>query len=159
MTQFEDPDNPYRAPEMLFELAQEVVPKGQYFWVRLLLILQLMTALIGNVAAFVDVETIVASGPILSILGILVTIASLRRRFHLGLWIGMSGPAISLIIFLVIFLQHWNPSEAQKPIPILAALYVAVVCLLGLAALQRIAELQRRSGSGTNESGEILPIA
>lgn len=157
--QFDDFDNPYRAPEMLSEPARESIPRATHFWVRLVLILQMLTAVIGTAAAFIDVETIVATGPILSILGIFGVVASLRQKCYLSLAIGVSGPAISVTIFLIIFLQRWNPSDAQRPIPVLAFAYSAAICLLGQAALRQISAIQGSLDSSTDLPSEISPTS
>lgn len=133
---FDDFDNPYRAPEVPFEVIREPAPRGAYFWVRLWISLQMLVAVVGTVAAFVDVETIVATGPILSIVGIFGTIASVRRRFHFGTLVSVSGPAVSVAIFLIIFLLNWSPGRAQEPVPLIGAVYMAILCIMGLVALR-----------------------
>ena len=85
---FDDFDNPYRAPEVPFEVVRESAPRGAYFWVRSWIILQMIVAVVGTAAAFVDVETIVATGPILSIFGIFGTIVCVRKRYYFGALIG-----------------------------------------------------------------------
>ncbi len=47
---FDDVDNPYRAPEVPFEVIRESVPRGTYFWVRLWVILQMLVAVVGTAA-------------------------------------------------------------------------------------------------------------
>ncbi len=138
----EDFDNPYRAPEVHLEVARETVVHRQYFWVRLWIILQMVVAIAGCVAAFYDVETIVATGPILSIVGIFGVMTSFKRRFSLGLWISMSAPAISLGVFLLIFLRDWSPSYAQGPVPIIGTIYTVAICGMGILAILRTRLLQ-----------------
>jgi hypothetical protein len=75
---FDDFDNPYRAPEVPFEVVRESAPRGAYFWVRLWISLQMLVAVVGTFAAFIDVHTIVATGPILS-----MNRPALRWRFLL----------------------------------------------------------------------------
>ena len=131
----EDFDNPYRAPEVHLEVARETVLHRQYFWVRLWIILQMVVAIAGCVAAFYDVETIVATGPILSIVGILGAMTCFKRRFFLGLWINTSAPAVSLGVFLLIFLRRWSPSYAQGPVPIIGTIYTVAICVMGILAI------------------------
>lgn len=131
----EDFDNPYRAPEVHLEVARETILHRQYFWVRLWIILQMVVAIAGCVAAFYDVETIVATGPILSIVGILGAITSFRRKVAIGLWASISAPAISLGVFLLIFLRDWSPSYAQGPVPIIGTIYTVALCVMGILAI------------------------
>ena len=139
---FDDIDNPYRAPEVPFEVLRESVLRGAYFWIRSFIILQMLVAVVGTAAAFVDVETIVITGPILSIFGIFGTIACVRKRYNFGVWIGASGPAICLAIFLIIQLFNWGPTEAQEPVPLIGAVYMAILCVMGLVALRETISLQ-----------------
>ena len=139
---FDEFDNPYRAPEVPFEVVRESVPRGAYFWVRSFIILQMLVAVVGTAAAFVDVETIVATGPILSIFGIFGTIVCVRKRYYFGALTCASGPVISVAIFLVIFLLNWSPTEAQEPVPLIGAVYLAILCVMGLIALRETISLQ-----------------
>ena len=139
---FDEFDNPYRAPEVPFEVVRESVPRGAYFWVRSFIILQMLVAVVGTAAAFGDVETIVATGPILSIFGIFGTIVCVRKRYYFGALICASGPVISVAIFLVIFLLNWSPTAAQEPVPLIGAVYMAILCVMGLIALRETISLQ-----------------
>ena len=139
---FDDFDNPYRAPEVPFDVVRESVPRGAYFWVRSWIILQMIVAVVGTAAAFVDVETIVATGPILSIFGIFGTIVCVRKRYYFGALTCASGPVISVAIFLVIFLLNWSPTAAQEPVPLIGAVYMAILCVMGLIALRETISLQ-----------------
>ena len=153
---FDDVDNPYRAPEVPFEVVREHAPRGAYFWVRSFIIMQMLVAVVGTAAAFVDVETIVITGPILSIFGVFGIIACARKRYNFGVWIGASGPAICLAIFLIIQLFSWGPSEAQEPVPPIGAFYMAILCAMGLVALRETLSLQASKGNGAKEpTGEM----
>jgi hypothetical protein len=154
---FDDIDNPYRAPDVPFDVARESAPRGAYFWVRLWISLQMLVAVVGTAAAFVDVETIVATGPILSIVGIFGTIASVRRRFHFGTLVSASGPAVSVAIFLIIFLLNWSPGRAQEPVPDMGAAYMAVVCASGLVALWQTRSLQAFSSIQADQPFNEMP--
>jgi hypothetical protein len=155
---FDDFDNPYRAPEVPFEVVRERAPRGAYFWVRSWIILQMIVAVVGTAAAFVDVETIVATGPILSIFGIFGTIACVRKRYYLGALIGASGPVISVAIFLVIFLLNLSPTAAQKPVPLMGAVYMAVLCVMGLVSLRETISLQANVHMQAGERISEMPL-
>jgi len=139
---FDDIDNPYRAPEVPFEVVRESAPRGAYFWVRSWIILQMLVAVVGTAAAFVDVHTIMATGPILSIVGIFGTIACVRNRYYFGAVISASGSIISLAVFLIIQLLNWGPAEAQEPVPLIGAFYMAILCVMGLVALRETVSFQ-----------------
>ena len=154
---FDDVDNPYRAPEVPFEVVRERAPRGAYFWVRLWISLQMLVAVVGTAVAFVNVESIVATGPILSIVGIFGTIACVRRRFHFGTLISASGPVVSVAIFLIIFLLNWSPTAAQGPVPLMGATYIAIVCVSGVVALWQTRSLQAFSSIQADEPFSEMP--
>ena len=139
---FDDFDNPYRAPDVPFEVVRERAPRGAYFWVRAFIMIQMLVAVVGTAAAFVDVHTIVATGPILSMIGSSGAIACVRKRYGFGAVIGVSAPIISLAIFLIIQLFGWGPAEAQEPVPLIGAVYMAILCVMGLVALRETISLQ-----------------
>ena len=154
---FDDVDNPYRAPEVPFEVVRESAPRGAYFWVRSFIIMQMLIAVVGTAAAFVDVETIVATGPILSIFGIFGTIVCVRKRYYFGALIGASGPVISVAIFFVILLLNWSPTAAQEPIPLIGAVYMAILCVMGLVALRETISLQANAHVQAGERISEMP--
>jgi hypothetical protein len=154
---FDDFDNPYRAPEVPFDVVRESVPRGAYFWVRSFIVLQMLVAVVGTAAAFVDVETIVITGPILSIFGIFGGIACVRKRYGFGALIGASGPVICLAIFLIIQLFSWGPSEAQEPVPLIGAVYMAILCVMGLIALRETISLQAKAHIQAGERISEMP--
>ena len=152
---FDDVDNPYRAPEVPFEVVRERAPRGAYFWVRSFILMQMLVAVVGTAAAFVEVKTIVITGPILSIFGVFGTIVCVRKRYDFGTWISASGPVICLAIFLIIQLFNWGPAEAQEPVPLIGAVYMAILCVMGLVALRETnslpANAQIQSGERISE--------
>jgi len=154
---FDDVDNPYRAPEVPFEVVRERAPRGAYFWVRLWISLQMLVAVAGTFTAFISVHMIVATGPILSIVGISGTIASFRKRYDFGAWIGASGAIISLAIFLLIQLFNWGPAEAQEPVPLIGAVYMAILCVMGLVALRETISLQANAQIQAGERISEMP--
>ena len=154
---FDDFDNPYRAPEVPFEVVRDSAPRGAYFWVRLWISLQMLVAVVGTFAAFIDVHTIVATGPILSMIGISGTIACVRKRYGFGAVTGVSAPIISLAIFLIIQLFSWGPTEAQEPVPLIGAVYLAILCVMGLIALRETISLQANAQIQAGERISEMP--
>lgn len=148
----EDFDNPYRAPEVFPERAVEPEIRRRYRWVRLWIVFQMVVAIVGCAAAFYDVETIVATGPTLTVVGIFGIITCIRRRFLFGFWISMSAPAISLGVFLLIFLCNWSPTYAQGPVPIIGAIYTVALCVMGFIAWRRTWLLQSKFDASDVES-------
>lgn len=150
----DDWDNPYRAPEVAFEPTSVSVPPGTgFFWVRLLLGLQVLIIVVSTGLAVLHTESIVGSGPVLSVSGILLAVVSLRRKLSLGVWTGAAAPAFSLFVFLTIFLNRWNPAEAREPVLIMGVVYAASLMVASvlldrqLRAREHADELQKSSGN------------
>lgn len=95
--------------------------------VLLFLFAQLIFAGIAVGLAFCDIETIIFSGPVGSIIGLVVFALTHQSSFTVRKAIGLSAPIFSFICFLIIFILDWSPGEAEKPIAILMLLYTIVI--------------------------------
>lgn len=124
-------DNPFRAPQSSFEPTNRK-PDSNLRHLRICLGLQCTTIVVGVAAAFYDIESIVATGPILFFIGIPVVILSRRLGLTSGLTFGISGPAISLLCLVLINLLGWSPADAQLPVSTIAAIYTTFALRLGL---------------------------
>ena len=101
--------------------------------IQLIAVVMMISCPVGASYAYWDIETIMVSGPILSILALvtLVCYASTRRRSTISQWHGWQFPCVMIAfvmgVFLVIFLNEWSPSDAQKPISNACAIYAGAV--------------------------------
>jgi hypothetical protein len=87
-------------------------------------------------AAFLEVETVVCSGPLISLLGIYVAALGLRRSSRPAVAAGLSAVGFSLFVFLLICGLGWSPGQARVPVRVMGAIYAAVsTSLLAYAAL------------------------
>lgn len=96
---------------------------------------------LATVLAIDDIETIIGTGPIGSLIGLVVYIVARKLHFPEQQKIGLSAPIFSAVCFLIIFCLDWSPGEAQTPISILIALYTF---MLGVAILVEIVRIRRR---------------
>lgn len=103
------------------------------------IILQVLTIVIGLVASFIHIESIIPTGLVLSLSGLLVLELSRRTRILSGLLLGLSGPLISLGCFLLIFSLGWSPSDAAAPIPRIGSGYALFACPLAYIAFRSVA--------------------
>ena len=126
-------DNPFRAPQLSFEPAET---KFERILRRLRICLGLQCAIIvfGVAAAFYNIYSIVVTGAILSLVGILTAFFSRRSTLTYGWIFGLSGPAISSACFVLIHLLDWGPTDAQHPVSIIAVVYTTFALPLGLYA-------------------------
>ena len=56
----------------------------------------------------------------------------------------MSAPAISLGVFLLIFLCNWSPTYAHGPVPIIGAIYTVTLCVMVFLTWRRTWLLQSK---------------
>lgn len=112
--------NPYAAPAAASSTATVVetqeVSTTRYYWSIVLCLTCMLGAIIASALAVFDIETILASGPLLLLAATVLMIVA-RPKPLLGLW----APALSLIVsiiilFLWIFLTGMGPAEAQVPV-------------------------------------------
>jgi hypothetical protein len=102
-------------------------------------VLALITALI---AALIGVESIVGTGPALSVIGLLL--AAVTQR--LGSWaliaFGLSGPLFCALCAALIAYFRWGPHEAERPIAILLGAYALAALPMAALALRAIMKCQ-----------------
>ena len=110
------------------------------------LCIALLLGIAGSaIAATMDIESIVATGPIFSIVGLAAAVGCLVSRSPANLFFGLSTPAFSLCIFFWIFLKSWSPQQASVPISSVILCYELFVVPLGLYALYRTLAPQTNS--------------
>src|SRR5690349_18566217 len=103
----------------------------------ILCIAQLLGIAGSAIAATVEIETIVATGPIFSLVGLAAAVGCVVSRSPANLFFGLSTPAFSLGIFFWIFLKSWSPQQASVPVSSVILCYELFVVPLGLYALYR----------------------
>ena len=133
--------NPYRSPQMQDMHPSVLIPGGNRAY-TIAAALQCLTILIGVPLAVLEIETILGSGPILLVFGLLSLIFAIRRRYLAGIVFGASGLLVVLGSFLLINLMGWGPREAHEPIGSIAVVYG---CVFGLAGLYSIIKQQQGS--------------
>jgi len=89
------------------------------------------------VAAVIDIESIVVTGPLFSVLGVLVALGSLASRSAFNAIFGLSAVAMSLFFLLWIVSLSWSPGDAQKPVSTALICYETLILPVALLALYR----------------------
>ena len=112
-----------------------------------LIAIEVLGIVAGAIAALVEIETIVCSGPMICCAGLLTLGLCYHRSLQVGFWFGLSLPTISILCFALIFGGSWSPEKAAKPIGSLVALFTCVGVPLGCAAFEEVRQsiLQKRS--------------
>ncbi len=100
--------------------------------------IQILGVSIAVLAATVEIGSIIFSGPILSVTGLVLAVlrrhdANLARRLF-----GLSAPLVAILCFLLIFFRSWSPQDAAQPITTLLFFYEVQFLPVGLAGLFRI---------------------
>jgi hypothetical protein len=134
---WESERNPFLPPESQFTPRESIPANRAQTVANVLAILKMVAIGIGTVAALIDIESIVATGPIISLLGLPVAIISIRNARYLGIVFGLSGLAITIACFLLIFNLQWSPHEAQMPVSAIGVCYAGPAILLGVMFVLR----------------------
>ncbi|MCC9643118.1 hypothetical protein LOC71_12600 [Rhodopirellula sp. JC740] len=95
-------------------------------WLRGWLIFQLLLIAAGVAAAEYEIETIVFMGPTVAVSGLILAYLAFRNRVNVATLFGVSGAAFAGFIFLLIALNSWGPSEADRPVCRLCEFYLVV---------------------------------
>ena len=91
---------------------------------RICLVLAWMTCLVAAfLIAQVDVESVLATGPLLFTLGLVGILAGAFTRQRLPLFLGVAHCSVCLLFFFLVLLLEWNPQEARTPFIVMGSLY------------------------------------
>ena len=130
------------APSMTFEPPMaEVVeldyappePRVRRRWILILAWLAAVTTLLGTLLIYVEVETVIGSGPALAGLGLVLLTLGLMRRSPGACLLGALHIAVCLLFFGLVFFNSWGPRQAEVPFRILSPAYCAFILFLTTA--------------------------
>ena len=113
-----EPINPY-APTVLtgdLGFVSTSLPKRSTRLTRLLSKFILLGSCVGAAVACYSIFTIVFSGPILFVSGLVLVIATRISKAIATSWIGMVSMLFCAAVTIAINAMHWSPTEAQFPI-------------------------------------------
>jgi hypothetical protein len=91
--------------------------------------------------AWVDVETVLITGPVIFLLGAWLLVRGLGLRSPGHAILGSAHCAICLLFFMFVQLFHWSPNRSFQPFLVMGVLYTA---LSGLASASLILRAQTR---------------
>jgi len=115
--------------------AKDETPKEQT-GLRGVASLLLLGAVITTCICWYEVQSIVASGPVLTLIGIIMAIIAKRHKNKLGVWIGLSALFISILCSVIIMAFGLNPSDAQLPISAIVTIYTLALIYVVFARLK-----------------------
>ena len=103
----------------------------------LLTSLLLISIGVAVIIAAHDIESIVITGPLFSVIGLVLCIVWFFHRR--GLWaplVALSLPAVSLAVFFLIYTRRWSPQEAQQPVTAVLLVYQVATVVVGLIGIR-----------------------
>jgi hypothetical protein len=106
-------------------------------WIWIAYVLAANAAL---VASMIDVESIVATGPMLTAPGIVLAYATRPLRSRGVLTVALSGPLVCAVIALSIAVFELGPGEAQGPVTLMLACYLLIFWPAAIYSLKRIVQ-------------------
>lgn len=107
-------------------------------WALALWGLQVFVTLIAAAAACVDVESIIGTGPALTVAGVALALVARPARSWWVLGLSLSAPAVCVLCAALIVTRDWGPADAQVPISVIAAIYAVLAAPLAVMALRSI---------------------
>jgi len=108
-------------------------------------------------AAFFEVRTILAGGPMISLLGIYVAVLGLKRSSRLAVTAGLSAVGFSLFVFLLIWGLRLGPAQASGPVCLMGSIYAAVSVPLLVCVAVAANRLPTRA-TPLHQQGERLAV-
>jgi hypothetical protein len=111
-------------------------------WLKMfaLLLIHIAGVVAAAFAAAWDIETILFSGPLLSVFGVLLALIAFRRNRPICLYYALTTPTVSVFCFAWIFAMDWGPGDAQRPIGAFLAIFGLVNLMFGILALSESLE-------------------
>jgi hypothetical protein len=109
------------------------------FWALLLWVIHVL-AILGAMAGVggLDVESILVTGPLLVATGLALAIVTRPVGSLTALLFGLSAPAVCAIVAFAIAALRWDPPEAERPVLVIAQLYMILSVLPAIIVLIQI---------------------
>lgn len=100
--------------------------------------IQLLGVCGSVIAAAIEIETIMVTGPIFSVAGVVVACGWKVSRNPLIVVFGLSAAVVSTFTFFLIFSLSWSPEDAAFPVPLMLLGYEFVIVPIGLFSIYRL---------------------
>lgn len=112
--------NPYLPPQTTSERVKVRSLHGRP-WSRYLGAIQVLVVAVGAPLAFWEIITILASGAILTLVGLAMAIMAYREKNYWTLALGGAAVSFTIFVFVVINAFGWGPPEAAEPVSLIIA--------------------------------------
>ena len=101
-------------------------------------ITQVLAAIAMLIAAGVAIQSILATGPALTVIGLLLGLTTRALRSRSALGFALSGPLVCALISFLIAAFRWGPGEAHAPTVVILTTYLILISPLAFFSRQRI---------------------
>ena len=107
--------------------------KSRWFYVSTVLLI--IGSIVATILSWLEVESIIGSGPILSVIGIIHLVISRKSKERVNMFIGALPLLLSVFWVIVINALRLSPSDCQVIVPASVTLATLMIGVLGLTAL------------------------
>jgi hypothetical protein len=114
-----------------------------------LVLLHAIGVILAALIALIEIESIIPSGLILSVVSLVLAVVAYRRKRAVTLYYALAAPTVSCFCFALIYGLHWGPDKAKFPIGVILAIYSLINTGLGAAACRELKtpqKIERRQG-------------
>ena len=106
-------------------------------WFNLGFVLLILGSIAATVIAWFEIESIIFSGPIMSLVGILFSLLAKKQKDQLSIALGLVPLVTSILWVLAINLFSLKPNDCRFIVPVSLSVVLAVILLLSLLILLR----------------------
>jgi hypothetical protein len=99
---------------------------------RVLVPIAWLACLIAWGLLFVEVETVLVTGPIIALFGLGMLVGGLRWRSSIHVVLGTMHCAICLLFFMLVLRGRWTPDQSFKPFTAMGGAYLLLSGVAGL---------------------------
>lgn len=117
--------DPYATPVSVSATQLMDEPKTRTPWLRRLIALQAVVIVLALALESYEHETIVGTGQILTLVGLLIAVVAQRNGDRAAMLFGSSAFMFALLIVFLINYNSWLPAQGDRPITILSFAYAA----------------------------------
>ena len=121
--------------EHLFEEKEKQERRNKVYYVLLTLVL--CGFIISSLVAWYEVESIIGSGPIMSILGIIFARIAYKIADNISVFLGLTPLVISIIWYSLIEMYDLSPGESEFIIPLSLSIVTVFVIIIGLEIFRK----------------------
>ncbi|MGE5608011.1 MAG: hypothetical protein ACM359_02050 [Bacillota bacterium] len=91
----------------------------------------------------IDVESVLISGPVLTIIGLTTILYGMRHGYHQVAAVGAGHVAICILFASLVNILSWGPNAAREPFMLMGAIYTMLMAPLSWLVGRAVPELRQ----------------